>query len=160
MNVTLSKSARRALGGLAALRGAFAPADTNSATSSFVDRKRAEAARSRAALRRATLTRWVKRIGQFFMLGPVQSSIATACAIGLALLLGAQPVIDALQKAEIARAEGIAREQGKNQIRAEQDAELIKHHAQGGVKVTVFARNDDPKSLAAARAALVELGAK
>ncbi|MGL4233292.1 MAG: hypothetical protein ACRCWJ_18135, partial [Casimicrobium sp.] len=76
------------------------------------------------------------------------------------LLLAAQPVIDALQKAEIAKAEGIAREQGKNQIRAEQDAELIKHHASGAIGLNIIARKDDAKAIAAVRAALVELGAK
>jgi hypothetical protein len=153
MKVTLSKHARRALAALPATHVAATQPAAPTDALTYVAKKQGESRKAQ----------WQRRYRQTLAIcgsAPMTHVGSTVIALALGYVLVVQPVRDERDQLRLAKVEAIAREQGKNQIRAEQDAELIKHHAGGGVKVTVFARNDDPKSLAAARAALIELGAK
>jgi hypothetical protein len=159
MRTTFSAAARRALLGLHRLHAEIAVANAHCAAR-YVAQKQREANSYRRAHRIASVRTAIAAALKFLPSSGAQTAIAATLAIALAIVLATQPERDAIEQLTLAKNEALAREQGKNDLRAAQDAELIKHHAQGAITLRIVARKDDAKAMRAVSAALVELGGK
>lgn len=109
--------------------------------------------------RNATQQAWKRRYERALAMcgsAPMRHALTFSGAIGLTLVIGVQPALDARDEYRAA----LHREQGKNIERAAQDAKLIKHYAEGTIKLEVIARKEEPRSMRAVAAALTELGGK